>query len=424
MDLNKLHALFLESTGISTDTRTIKKGDLFIALSGENFDGNTFVPAAINAGASYVVCTDPAYENHKTVIVVEDSLITLQQLATFHRQYLKTPIVALTGSNGKTTTKELILSVLSQKHRAVGTKGNLNNHIGVPLTLLSFDRHTAIGVVEMGANHLKEIENLCHIALPDYGLITNFGKAHMEGFGGIEGIKKGKSELYDFLKRTNGKAIVLAKDPEQLSRTETIERRISPQFEVNSSQPIHFKWDHLEIETQLTGSYNIANMELAAAVGLEFDLTPDQISKGLAAYRPENNRSQIIRRHGFTIIMDAYNANPSSMKVALENLAQLPGQQIAILGDMFELGKHAREEHQTIADLAAQLGIDQIHLIGEHFNSIESAQAKCFKGFDEFQTFAKNLKFERGSTVLVKGSRGMALERVLELIVPNKKLAK
>jgi UDP-N-acetylmuramoyl-tripeptide--D-alanyl-D-alanine ligase len=415
MKMKELYTAFKSSNGISTDTRTLQEGELFIALSGENFDGNKFVPAAFAKGASHVVCTDEQMQQYGKVTIVDDVLKTLQDLATYHRQQLNIPILGLTGSNGKTTTKELILSVLSQKFKAKGTKGNLNNHIGVPLTLLSFDEETEIGVVEMGANHLREIAALSAIAQPSYGLITNFGKAHLEGFGSIEGVKKGKSELYDFLNSTSGKAIVLATDEEQMSRTVDLNRRLTPHLLLKSSQPIEFELEDHIITTQLTGSYNFNNMALAAAVGLEFGLSVKEISKGLISYKPENNRSQLIERGKATIIMDAYNANPTSMKAALESLSEIEGTTIAILGDMFEMGTYAAAEHQHIADLAEKLNIHQVYLIGENFRKTIVKKSKLYA---DYEAFKLDLPVNSGTkaTILIKGSRGMALERVLDLM--------
>jgi UDP-N-acetylmuramoyl-tripeptide--D-alanyl-D-alanine ligase len=415
MDIEKLYAAFKASKGISTDTRTLKSGELFFALSGDNFDGNVYVKSAFAKGASHAVCTNDQMHQYGTVTIVDDVLKTLQELANYHRQQLKIPIVGLTGSNGKTTTKELILSVLSQKFKVKGTRGNLNNHIGVPLTLLSFDEQTEIGVVEMGANHLSEIAALCAVAQPNYGLITNFGKAHLEGFGSIEGVKKGKSELYDFLKSTKSKAIVLDTDEEQMLRTADLHRRVTPNVLLKSSQPIEFELTKHLIKTQLTGKYNFNNMVLAAAVGLEFGLSIEEIGAGLSSYKPVNNRSQLIEKGKATIIMDAYNANPTSMKAALESLSELNGTTIAILGDMFEMGTYAAAEHQHIADLVEKLNINQIYLIGENFSQTNVNKSKLFVNFE---TFKIDLPVSSNSkaTVLIKGSRGMALERLLDLM--------
>ncbi len=415
MELAELYQIFKSSTGINTDSRTTSAGELFFALSGDNFDGNTFVDSAIEKGAAYAVCEKSLRTFEQKAIIVDDVLQTLQDLAAYHRRQLDLPVVGLTGSNGKTTTKELILSALSQKFNVSGTKGNLNNHIGVPLTILSFNEDTEIGVVEMGANHIGEIEQLSNIAQPNYGLITNFGKAHLDGFGSLEGVLQGKSELYENLRASNGIAIVLDSDEEQVQRTVDLERMLTPNLELQSSQPIKFEWELRSVKTQLTGAYNFNNMKLAAAIGLEFGLTIDQICEGLSNYIPENNRSQILAKQGYTLIMDAYNANPTSMSAALENLAGIEGFTTAILGDMFETGSYAAEEHQQIADYAVELGIDQTWLIGDNFAGIKNTECKTFKSFDHFKDFLKIEKQLKG-TILIKGSRGMALERILKLL--------
>lgn len=348
--------------------------------------------------------------------VVDDALITLQKLATYHRQQLNLPVVALTGSNGKTTTKELIVSILSQEFDVVGTKGNLNNHIGVPLTLLSFTESTQIGIVEMGANHIGEIAALCEIAQPNTGLITNFGKAHLEGFGSLEGVKIGKSEMYSYLKKTGGKAILRSQDVDQIERAKNMNSTLAPIFNIIESQPLNLKWEQETFETQLTGLYNVGNMELAAAVGLEMSLSIDQIIRGIVTYEPQNNRSQIIQRQALTIIMDAYNANPSSMRVALENLSGQTGSKTAILGDMFELGAYAQEEHQQIVDLVSALNIDTVFYIGANFFDLKVPEDSRFKTFEDFKNFFKKESISESNTLLIKGSRGMALERVLDLL--------
>ncbi|WP_342747887.1 UDP-N-acetylmuramoyl-tripeptide--D-alanyl-D-alanine ligase [Nonlabens arenilitoris] len=328
------------------------------------------------------------------------------------------PIISLTGSNGKTTTKELTLSVLSQQFNVKGTAGNLNNHIGVPLTLLSFDSSTEIGIVEMGANHLKEIKLLSSIALPDYGLITNYGKAHLEGFGSEENIIKGKSELFDHLRIHNKTAIVGHWDKEQLKRSYGIERFLtSSDSKLIKAEPyISLEFEDLQCDTQLVGEYNYHNILLAAAVGQVFNMSTAKIIKGISQYSPTNNRSQVIQTGHLKIILDAYNANPSSMVVALKNLSkQSENQKIAILGDMFELGKYTTKEHQNIAELTQQLQIDQTYLIGQAFSKVKCEQAQLF---ENLESFIKQFKMDKTqeSVMLIKGSRGMALERILEII--------
>ncbi|WP_438962403.1 UDP-N-acetylmuramoyl-tripeptide--D-alanyl-D-alanine ligase [Nonlabens sp.] len=416
--MEKLYSLFLSSKGVQTDTRKLVAGELFFALSGDQFDGNNYVEQALEKGATHTVSSDLKFINNPDITVVEDVLKTLQDLATHHRKQLNLSIVALTGSNGKTTTKELILSVLSQKYRVKGTAGNFNNHIGVPLTLLSFNSTTEIGIVEMGANHMKEIETLASIALPDYGLITNYGKAHLEGFGSAENIKIGKSELYENLKKHHKTAIVAHWDPEQLKRSQGINQLITnDDYLLEKAEPfIHLKHHDKIIPTRLTGAYNYHNMLLAATVGRIFKLSDTEILKGLSSYEPTNNRSQIIKIDQLKIILDAYNANPSSMAVALENLnKQTENKKIAILGDMFELGTYAAYEHQHIADLTEQLALDTTYLIGDNFTKVNSKNAIKFDSFKSFKdTFSIDTQQE--AVLLIKGSRGMELERIIELL--------
>lgn len=418
MNIQTLYNQFIKSTGVSTDSRSITKDNLFIALSGESFNGNLYVQQALDAGASHAVSSDPHFNNNKKVTVVDDTLKTLQSLATHHRKTLNLPIVALTGSNGKTTTKELILAVLSQQFNVKGTKGNLNNHIGVPLTLLSFDKTTKIGVVEMGANHQQEIAALCSIALPNYGLITNYGKAHMEGFGGIEGIKKGKSEMYDFLRATNGTAIILRTDEEQIKRSAGINQILTPSNSnvVENEDTLSFTINDKLVKTQLTGIYNFNNALIAYAAGSIFNVNEDLIIKGIANYTPTNHRSQVVQLGQLTLILDSYNANPSSMQVAIENLASKKHtNKIAVLGDMFELGEYAHEEHSKITILAESLDIQQIHLIGTNFNKVKTNRALKH---DTYEAFERQLSLNKDTDalVLIKGSRGMALERILNLL--------
>lgn len=414
--IESLYQFFISSNGINTDTRSIHEGDLFFALSGENFDGNQYVETALNKGASHVVSNDRTWSNHEQVTVVSNVLKTLQELATYHRRILNIPIIALTGSNGKTTTKELIISVLSTQFTVKGTKGNFNNHIGVPLTLLSFDSSVEIGVVEMGANHMKEIELLSTIAEPNYGLITNYGKAHLEGFGSVENIKKGKSELFDYLNATSGTAIIGRWDPEQIVRSSNVKQVFTPEnTSIFSEVPfLTFIAQNELIKSKLTGSYNYHNALFAYTVGLVMNISQKNIIAGIENYVPKNNRSQIITSQNTKIILDAYNANPSSMKVALENLAlQKEANKIAILGDMFELGDYALEEHQKMASLAEKLKFQHIYLIGENFNRTETINSKKFK---TKEAFLKSFQFDvdKQQVILIKGSRGMGLENILK----------
>ncbi len=423
MTIQEIHTIFLESSGISTDTRTLSSNQLYVALSGDNFNGNTFAQKSIEQGAYKAIIDDKDYAGPHTILV-ENTLTTLQQLASYHRTYLNIPIIALTGSNGKTTTKELINVVLSQKYKTTATYGNLNNHIGVPLTLLSMTRNTEIGIVEMGANHQKEIEELCRIAQPNYGLITNFGKAHLEGFGGIEGVIKGKSELYTYLKENNGIAFINDLDTIQMVQSQEIESRKTLGSE-NSDYPItlesasptvQIRYKNTHISTQLIGAYNFSNTAIAVAIGAYFKLPIPSIKKGLESYLPENNRSQLIHKGSQTIILDAYNANPTSMEAALRNLKlQKTKHSIAFIGDMFEVGETAQQEHQEILILAQKLGITKVFAIGPSFGlskPLDSSQ-QVYKSYDHFVNRPK-ISIPENSTILIKGSRGMKMERIIE----------
>lgn len=425
MTIEALHKLFLESSGISTDTRKINKNNLFFALKGENFDGNTYAKKAIESGASYAIIDNPEFNTTGTILV-KDVLECLQQLATFHRNHLKTPIIALTGSNGKTTTKELINAVLSQNYKTTATIGNLNNHIGVPLTLLSMTKDTEIGIAEMGANHQKEIAFLCNIAQPDYGYITNFGKAHLEGFGGVKGVIKGKSEMYDYLIAAEKTMFINAHDPIQVEKTKeqktysfgSSKTRSNVKVDFIDAQPfVKCIYDANEIESQLIGSYNFNNIAAAITIGAYFKIKPTAIKNAIENYIPKNNRSQILKKGNKDIILDAYNANPTSMQAALINFDKQPGNKIAILGDMFELGEDAAKEHENILKQAISLNLNQVILIGENFFKCKSNSEKVlqFKSFEDFKDSYMITNLDN-STLLIKGSRGMALERVLELL--------
>ena len=426
MEINQLHALFLECSSVSTDSRKITKNAMFFALKGDNFNGNVYAKQALQDGAKYAIIDNETYVTSAQTILVKDVLKTLQQLASFHRLYLKTPIIALTGSNGKTTTKELINATLSKKFNTTATTGNLNNHIGVPLTLLSMDKHTEIGIVEMGANHQKEIEFLCGIAKPDYGLITNFGKAHLEGFGGVEGVIKGKSEMYDFLITNNKSIFVNANDPIQVEKTKQAhiftfgnDSNADVKIEFIEAQPnVKVRFNNLIINSHLIGEYNFTNIAVAIAIANYFKVDDKGIKEAIESYMPSNNRSQVIQTASHKIIMDAYNANPTSMRAALLNFEKLNDKiKVAILGDMFELGHEAEKEHQNIVDLASTQLLDKIILIGANFykTKIVSPKVTIFESFDDFKNNFNHSQIEF-ATILIKGSRGMALERVLELL--------
>lgn len=427
MNTSYIHSLFLKCNSISIDTRKIEPNSFFVAIKGDNFDANTFAKEALEKGASYVLIDNKDYFIDERTILVPNSLVALQELARFHRAFLKVPIIALTGSNGKTTTKELINVVLAKKFLTKATIGNLNNHIGVPLTLLSFNEKTEIGIVEMGANHKKEIEFLCEIAQPDYGYITNFGKAHLEGFGGVEGVIQGKSELYHYLIKNDKLVFVNNEDPIQVEKTKGFR---SYSFGINNEKGdininnveanpfVTISYSQNTIKTHLIGLYNANNINAAIAIGNYFGVEKTDIKQALERYVPENNRSQLTTKGTNEIILDAYNANPSSMKVAIENFVLLDKpNKILFLGDMFELGEESLLEHKGILDLLINQDHINCYFIGEYFykNKIEQSNFFFFENFENFSGSIKD-KFFDNSMMLIKGSRGMALERTLEFI--------
>ncbi len=425
MDIEQLHQLFLAHPTICTDTRKITGNSIFFALKGDNFNGNAYAHDALTKGCVYAVIDEAEHQTSNNHILVADALATLQQLATYHRNQNKARIIGLTGSNGKTTTKELINCVLSKKYNTIATKGNLNNHIGVPLTLLSITEETEIAIVEMGANHQQEIAFLCQIAQPDFGYITNFGKAHLEGFGGVEGVIKGKSELYGYLMAHDKTVFMNADDPVQLDKLKGYIKKYGFSTQNTQYYPITLleanpfvvlQVEQAVIFSKLIGSYNFTNCAIAVLIGKYFNVALGDIKLALEAYLPENNRSQILEKNGHKIILDAYNANPTSMGAALENFGYLDGaHKIAFLGDMFELGEAASTEHQQIAELAANLNIHTVYLVGENFKRTTSKHP-TFAKFEEIKAFILAHKITANSTILIKGSRGMAMERILELI--------
>lgn len=418
MDIPQLYELYKTHYLVTTDTRAIPKNSLFFALKGDNFNGNVFAAKALDLGARFAIIDEKAYQTDERMILVADALQTLQQLANYHRKQLQLPIIGLTGSNGKTTSKELIHAVLQQRWKTVATKGNLNNHIGVPLTLLSMTPETELGIVEMGANHQQEIAFLSRICEPDFGYITNFGKAHLEGFGGVEGVIKGKSELYDFLRAQHKTAFVNPTDTIQLTKTSDIPRILFDEERIQYlgvNPYIQLSLDGRIIQTQLIGDYNFPNIAAAITMGLHFGVSVTAIIQALEGYASHNNRSQIVKTTHNTLFLDAYNANPSSMKVALENFAALSAShKTIILGDMFELGEESAQEHQHIADLASSLGFETIVLVGKNFYAV-TTQHVTFEDFENLKTHLSSNPFHK-KTILIKGSRGMKLERLLELL--------
>ena len=425
MNIKNLHDHFLQSSGICTDTRAITKDCLFFALKGDNFNGNIFTQEALNKGAYKVIIDEEEFhKNTEETLFFPDVLKCLQDLASFHRDYLKIPIIALTGSNGKTTTKELINAVLSQKFKTSATKGNLNNHIGVPLTLLSMNSETEIGIVEMGANHLKEIELLCNITNPDFGYITNFGKAHLEGFGSIEGVIKGKTELYSHLSEYKKIVFINANDPKQVTLSKELIHYTfgNSQQDCNinlmdASQELLVAFQNIEIQSNLIGLYNFNNIAAAICIGNYFKVPLAKIKYAIENYIPTNNRSQLIKKGTNQIILDAYNANPSSMMAALEYFIQFKGtEKTLFLGDMFELGSDAALEHQHIVSFLEKNFKGTTFLIGENFMITKTTSSNIYK-FKTFEDLKMNLqtKVFKENHLLIKASRGMALERILQI---------
>jgi len=431
MRTEELYPLFLAHPKVVKDTRLNVENAIYFALKGGNFDGNVYAREALDKGAAYAVIDDEKFKSDSRMILVDDALKALQELATYHRRKLKVPILALTGSNGKTTTKELIYGVLSRKYKCWATQGNYNNHIGVPLTLLQMDETTEIGVVEMGANNGGEIEALCNIVYPDYGYITNFGRVHLEGFGSLQGVIEGKTEMYRHLAAHDKTVFVNASDPVQMERTASMNRVVIGRDEASGGDDagcqvsfmdadpfVRMEFEGQEIQSELIGAYNYQNMAAAACIGKFFEVDGADIAKGVGSYRPSNNRSQVIQKGSNTIILDAYNANPNSMEAAIANLNGLAAsKKVAVLGDMFEVGADSEIEHQKVAELIASSPVDSVFLVGENFEKtiLNSDRVKFFPKYAGFAAHFSTLKFEN-TTFLIKASRGMALERVLELL--------
>ncbi len=429
MKIASLHAIFRDYPTVTTDSRNIPENSIFFALKGENFNGNTFAGEALIKGAAYAVIDEPEFATSERMILVDDVLISLQQLAQYHRNQLGLTILAITGTNGKTTTKELITAVLSKKFRVNSTKGNLNNHIGVPLTILSMDEQTEFGVVEMGANHLGEIKVLCDIANPDFGIITNIGKAHLEGFGSFEGVIKTKSELYNFIRNKGGKCFMNADNPllvqqamdiEQISYGKSTTCFMAGELASTDNYLVVkalFPKGWLYLKSKLVGDYNFENLLAAACIGKYFEVYPLLIQDAIAEYTPSNNRSQLIQKTQNTIIMDAYNANPTSMMAALTNFAGIRHEnKCVILGDMLELGDSSAEEHQKITDFIEEQTFSEVFLVGPLFkNTTDRTQKKKFDQVELLSNYLKTQPIEN-KLILIKGSRGIHLEKILELL--------
>jgi len=430
MDIDRLYGIFKEYPLICTDTRKVQKGSIFFALKGENFDGNQFAAQAVEKGCNLAVVDNKEYYyENKNYLLVEDALHTLQKLANLHRRTLNLPILAITGTNGKTTTKELTNEVLSKKYMVFSTQGNLNNHIGVPLTLLSMSINTDIGIVEMGANHAGEIKTLCEIAEPDFGLITNIGKAHLEGFGSFEGVKKAKRELYDHLSEKGGEIFInidnkilrkLSGNSKQISYGTSVEAKCRGEIAV-SDPYLTIVWHTdrpVELFTGFAGGYNFENVMAAICVGSHFNVPENDIVKAIESYTPDNNRSQLVRTANNTVIMDAYNANPTSMEAALENFFMMKAKsKVVILGDMLELGKNAKKEHKIILEKLMKYSFDRVFIIGKIFgdtvNSINyDGDIMKFQDTGEFNAWIKDNQL-KNTYIFIKGSRGIGLERIL-----------
>ncbi len=432
MTTQQLYDIYLNHPVISTDTRSIAPGSLFFALKGDRFDANTFAAQAIGAGAAYAIIDNPEYQSGDQCILVDDVLLALQDLARYHRSQLPIPVIGLTGSNGKTTTKELINAVLAQHFKTYATKGNLNNHIGVPLTILAIDNTIEIAVIEMGANHQKEIELLCSIAQPSHGLITNVGKAHLEGFGGTEGVKKGKGELLDFLKAHLG--VTFVNHDSAVLKEMVAQRGLTNVFYYGQGEGntisgsllqndpyLKLQWklkdgEYDTVQSQLTGAYNLDNILAAICIGNFFGLSPDEINAGIAGYQPQNNRSQITKTASNTLICDYYNANPSSMAVAIDNIGKLEAKnKVLILGDMFELGDESPTEHVAVIAKAIQTPAEQHIFIGHEFYKSKGKVNATFYATAEDAIVALQANPIKNATILIKGSRRMALERLVGL---------
>jgi len=427
MDISKIYALFNKYKSVSIDTRSIKPNDIFFAIKGPNFDGNNFALQAIKTGASYVISDNPDISKKSDkIIYVENSIKALQKLANYHRRKLNTKIIAITGSNGKTTSKELILNVLKTKYKTTATKGNLNNHLGVPLSLLKINENTEFGIIEMGANHLNEIAQLCKIAEPSFGYITNFGNAHLEGFGSIEGVIKGKSELYNFLKNNknlifyNSENIIQTSLINNYKNTYTFGINSKSKCIINKSKSentLNVSYQNKIIKSTIYGDYNFENICIAIAIGEYFEVDFKNIKKGIESYIPKNNRSQISLKNNNTIILDAYNANPTSMSLALESFKKTNYKnKMIILGDMFELGKDSNYYHQEITNSLEKINDSTIYIVGEYFcNTKHSDRIRSFSSSKELINNLSKTNVSNYS-ILIKGSRGMQLEKIIEFI--------
>ncbi len=433
--IEELYRLFINcNQKITTDTRKLEQGAIFFALKGDNFDANTFAQQAVDAGCAYSIVDSETVSNETTILLVNDVLETLQQLAKHHRQQLKFPVIGITGSNGKTTNKELIHAVLSKKYNTYATKGNLNNHIGVPLTLLALTNEHEMAIVEMGANHQGEIAMLSDLSDPDYGMITNIGKAHLEGFGGLEGVKKGKSELYKHIKQKKGKIFINGNDSVLTELSNDLDKIYygeNSNFDVHgtlflNSEFVEFKWniksESLDnqplVKTHMFGQYNFINLLCAACIGNYFGVKETDINDALASYMPEMNRSQVKKTESNTLILDAYNANPSSMSLAIDNFnKQVFENKIVILGDMLELGEYSEQEHEKIIKQIENCTFKTVVFVGVQFFKLKD-RFNHYYFYENIEDFKKDDTTNRitGSNILIKGSRGIQLEKIVNIL--------
>ncbi len=418
MNTEQLHQVFLSSSGICTDTRKVEDKNIFFAIKGANFDGNSFAEEALQKGCSFAVIDNFEQKKDDRYIVVKNVLDTLQELARYHREKLNCPVIGITGTNGKTTTKELILAVLSSQFKTIATKGNLNNHIGVPLTLLSTPLDTELLIVEMGANHQGEISQLCKIASPDYGIITNIGKAHLEGFGGYDGVIKAKSELYQYIEKKEGWVFVNEKDELLLSLSKNLNRiAYGENCAMSSCNPfVTLEYKQHIISSKMVGKYNYDNIVAACCIGEYFGVTSKNYKKSIESYQPTNNRSQVEKtQRGNTLILDAYNANPSSMLASINAFKELEGtKKTVILGDMLELGDDSIKEHQEIIDHLKQSDIFTIYLVGSEFQKTKHNYL-CFNSVKELGHYLEKNALSENS-ILLKGSRKLQLEKLKAIL--------
>jgi len=425
--IDQIYQHYLTCSGVSTDTRQLSKDCMFFALKGPNFNANQFAAKALEQGARFVVIDDEKFQLNDRCLLVPDVLQTLQQLALHHRRQLKIPIIGITGSNGKTTSKELINAVLCQKYTTFATKGNLNNHIGVPVSVLSISNQVQIAIIEMGANKIGDIAELVGYAEPNHGLITNIGKAHIEGFGSFEGVIRGKSELYHFLIQKEGKIFVNSSNEILANMSKRIK---SPVFYPQSGDYLHCELveanpyvkyldeNGVEVLTNLMGRYNFENIAAALCIGKYFEVNPEDANEAIRNYVPANNRSQVFKKGSNTILMDAYNANPTSMQAALDNFDKMKAaKKVALLGDMYELGNNEAEEHAHIGQLTAEMNLDEVIFCGKKMNSAKQANAAA-KHFTDKQQLINYLQTNsyHDTFILIKGSRAIALEEVVNYL--------